>query len=74
MSFNMTQASGMADLSHKILPKMMPVSVEETCKWADQCLRETIEKREDLYRHFDALEPVVSNGIHSRSLNKCKIT
>jgi hypothetical protein len=64
----------MADLSHKILPKMPPVSVEETCKWADRCLRETIEKREELCCHFNALEPVVSNGIHSRSLDKCKIT
>jgi hypothetical protein len=52
---------------------MTPVSVE-TCKWADQCLRETIDKREDLYRHLDALEPVVSNGIHSMSLDECKIT
>ena len=52
MLFNMTQASDMADPSHKIQLKMTPVSVEETCKWADQCLRETIEKRENLYRHF----------------------
>jgi hypothetical protein len=59
----------MADPSHKIQPKMTPVSTEETCKWADQCLRETIEKRENLYRYFDALEPVVSNGIHPRSLD-----
>ena len=30
MSFNTTQASDMAGPSHKILPKMTPVSVEET--------------------------------------------
>ena len=30
MSFSMTQASDMADPSHKILPKMTPISVEET--------------------------------------------
>ncbi len=71
MSLRITQDSARLGPSHKILPKITPVSVEETWNQSDQ--PETLRIGTDLDGGLDALEAMGSNRMHRRSFDNLEI-
>jgi hypothetical protein len=73
MSLRMTHCSDRSCPSQRIVPKITPVSVEETWVCCYTCHWKRVAQSPNLDRRLDALEVVGRDGIDSRPLHDLQI-